>query len=414
MPRTILLLVPALAFGSAFQGCNGEALVDPIAERQIPEELRADVASVARSNNAFALDLYGEIRGESANIFFSPFSMTTALSMTMAGAAGRTEEEMASVLRHTLQRDALHRACGALVASLDRGSGRAGYRLQTANGLWTQQGYPFLEGFLSVPRDLYGAEAGHFDFAGNPEAARRRINEWVEGKTEGKIQDLFPSGTINPLTRLVLANAVYFKGNWHLQFDPDLTKTGVFHVGRDRDVQTPLMHRSGSFPFAEADGVKILEMPYMGKDLSMIALLPEDRDGLGRLEERLSLENIQGWMSLLSETTLEVTFPKFRTTSSIALNRVLADMGMPSAFDADLADFSPMIGRRELFIHAVVHKAFIDVNEEGTEAAAATGVSVGPTSLPPSFRADHPFIYLIWDNVTESILFMGRLVDPTA
>jgi serpin B len=418
MSRNVLLAIPAAVMGLA-QGCGGDPAVNPIAvnpieERRIPEALRGDVAEVARSSNRFAFDLYRDLAGDgSENLFFSPYSITTALSMTMAGAAGRTEGEMAVVLHLNLPGEQLHPACGALVASLDRGSQFSGYRLDIANGLWAQQGFPFLEEFLSIPRNEYGAEVGQFDFASEADAARRSINEWVAGKTADRIRDLFPPGTITDLTRLVLANAIYFKGNWDRRFDPDRTQEGDFYVGDGRSVRAPMMHQHGEFAYAEVEEVQILEMPYVGRDLSMIVLLPE-RDGLARLEERLDASTLLEWLPPRRETELYVSFPKFRVTAAYVLNQVLAGMGMPSAFDPDLADFSAMIGTKGLFIQTVVHQGFVEVNEVGTEAAAATGVGSGLTSAPPEFRADRAFVYLIRDNVTETILFLGRLVDPTA
>ncbi|MGH2571071.1 MAG: serpin family protein [bacterium] len=416
-------LVRIAALAAAVAGCGSDPSAsspDPFEARQLPEELRADAASVVQSGNRFAVDLYARLAPEPGNLFFSPFSVSTALAMTHAGARAVTAEEMARVLHFSLEPASLHPAYSALIRSLDTGSGLGGYRLNVANRLWGQTGYGFLEPFLAITRGDYGAELAQLDFVAAPEPARAEINGWVEERTEGKIVDLFPPGTIGELTRLVLVNAIYFKGSWADRFDEADTRSNPFHLSASASVDVPTMSQTGEFARARVEDVDVLELPYQGGDVSMVILLPAAVDGLASLEARLTFENLTAWLAAVDGVEprdVEVSLPRFRTRSSFLLNDVLASMGMPAAFDPFAADFSGMNGRRDLFVSVVVHQGFVEVSEEGTEAAAATGVveALGYiTSAPPAFRVDHPFLFLIRDNLTGSVLFLGRIVDPSA
>ena len=394
---------------------NDPVRPDPFTVRAIPQEIASQVEEVVRANNAFTFDFYGSVRkDETGNLFCSPYSVATALSMAMAGAAGETDTEIRRVLRATRPEGELHPAMGALIASLNRGTALLGYELATANRIWAQEGFPFLDSCLDVLRTDYLAELGTLDFTKDPEACRATINDWVESRTRDRIRDLFPAGAIDGNTRMVLANAIYFKGLWAVQFDPEDTRDLPFRVDAARSVTAPFMHRSLETRFGGDGTARIAELPYKGKDLSMIVILPIAADGLSAVEESLSVEQLDAWMGTLETHTWDVYLPRFTFTSRFALNQVLSGLGMPGAFDPERADFSDLDGRRDLFLQAVVHKAFIAVNEEGTEAAAATGISVGITSLPPEFRADHPFLFLIRDNLTGSVLFLGRVLDPSA
>lgn len=415
-PRSLLRWLACLLGGFLVAGCGSNSPQTPPPDafevRKLPDALAPDAGRIAEANNRFALDLYTRLGAESGNLFYSPFSIATALEMTLAGAHGVTDEEMRRVLHLDLPADQLHPASGALVKSLDRGIALGGYRLSVANRLWGQSGYTFLEPFLATARDDYGAGLEPLDFQNAAEDARGTINAWVEEKTEGRIEDLMPEGSVNDLTRLVLTNAIYFKGDWARPFDPRRTQDRPFHVATGTDVNVPLMTQEGEFRVAFLDGFAALELPYAGNDLSMLVLVPHAIDGLGALEQRLTIENLTEWIARLDTGHVEVSLPRFTTSSSFSLGETLAAMGMPSAFDPSSADFSGINGNRDLSISAVVHKGFVAVNEEGTEAAAATGVSVGVTSVPPSIVADHPFLFMIRDHVTGSILFVGRLVDP--
>jgi serpin B len=252
---------------------------------------------------------------------------------------------------------------------------------------------------------------------GQTEKARQQINAWVEEQTQGKIRDLIPPGALDSLSRLVLTNAIYFKGDWTKPFDKGDTKDAPFHVTTRQKFDVPMMYQESRFPFWAGESLKILELPYGTGDLSIMVLLPDEIEGLAKLEARLTDDNLTRWLSGLRREKVRVYLPRFKLTSQFQLASTLKDLGMTLAFLSDEADFSGMDGKQDLFISAVLHKAFVDVNEEGTEAAAATGIVVGATAVlipkePPVFRADHPFVFLIRDNRTESILFLGRLVNP--
>jgi serpin B len=413
MKRAVLIFT-LFALAAMAMACDEEDIIlNPFEERKIPEELAADAASVVNSNTRFALDFYAEVSSEPGNLFFSPFSISTALAMVYAGAAEVTESELADVFHFPLEQEQLHPAYGALVASLNRGTDLGGYELSTANGLWLQQGFPFLESFVEIPTTYYDAILETLNYAADPEGSRGRINGWVADKTRGRIEDLFPSGSITQQTVFVLANAIYFKGRWASEFDPDRTREESFKVSPDMEVRVPMMHQTAKFDYADFNDLKVLEMPYVGEDISMILFLPETVDGLPQLEAQLTVENMTSWISSLRNGRVGVTIPKFSMTIRFRLKQVLSAMGMPSAFSAGQADFSGMTGSGNVWIDDVFHKAFVEVNEEGTEAAAATGVG-GPTSGPPGFVANHPFIFVIYDNVTGSVLFMGRVIDPSA
>jgi len=374
-----------------------------------------ELAAVGGGNNQFAFDLYGRLAGEQdGNLFFSPYSVSTALAMTYAGARGNTEAEMADTLHFTLSQDRLHPAFGSIISDLND-SQREGYQLNVANRLWGQQGYGFLAEYLDVTRQHYGAELAQLDFIGETEQSRLTINHWVEEQTQQKITNLIPSGALSPWTRLVLTNAIYFKGDWKYQFAPELTQGASFQAAPGEQLSVQMMHQQRRLNYAALPTFQMLEMPYTGEDLSMLALLPNEPDGLAELESWLTAERLDQSIDQLFASTVSVFLPKFEMTSQFGLTPVLASMGMPEAFNAGAADFSGMSGERDLFISSVIHKAFVEVNEEGTEAAAATGVVVGTTSVPPLpelFRADHPFLFLIRDNRTESILFLGRVTHP--
>ena len=377
----------------------------------------ADVRAVVEGNNRFALDLYGRLRsGRPGNLFFSPGSLSTALAMTYAGARGQTAEQMAQVLHFRLPPEKLHPAFSDLRRAWDADGEEAGYQLSVANRLWGQEGFDFRPEFLATTRESYGAELAQVDFARQAEPARQRINTWVEEQTQGKIRDLIPPGVLDAMTRLVLTNAIYFKGDWAEPFQKSATKDAPFHVTARQQADVPLMHRQDDFRYWAGDGVKVLELPYGKGDLAMLALLPDEIEGLAALEAGLTAENLSRWLSGLRKREVRVSLPRFTLTSQFQLADVLGAMGMTRAFTPGEADLSGMSSEEELFLSAVVHKAFVDVNEEGTEAAAATGVAVKAVAAIPAepvvFRADHPFVFLIRDNRTGSILFLGRLVNP--
>ena len=402
----------------AVLGCSG---ADGDSTREIPRLAQRDLPAVVEGGNLFAVDLYRKLGEGGGNLFFSPLSLSTALAMTSAGAAGETKEEMEEVLHFPVDVESVHPSFGALAESLAQGSASGGYRLDIANRLWGQPGFEFEKEFLAVTKQHYGAGFETLDYAKAPDKARETINRWVEEQTSDRIQELLPSGSIEALTRLVLTNAVYFKGDWQNQFDRKSTEQAPFYAGGERPVETPLMMSKGDYRYVRYPDFQVLELPYVGEDLSMIVVLPAARDGLADLEAQLSNEKLTGWIRGMAQKEVTVYLPRFEMKTGFSMKDTLSEMGMPSAFvppqegDPDSADFSRMTGARDLFINGVFHKAFVKVNEEGTEAAAATGVTIGLTSMPLEpevFRADHPFLFLVRDRVTGSNLFMGRLVDP--
>jgi serpin B len=376
---------------------------------------RADLETVVKGDNEFAFDLYGQLRNKDGNLFFSPESISMALAMTYAGARGETADEMAKTLHFTLPPNKLHPTYAALIRELNGEGKKRGYKLSIANALWGQKGEGFKDDFIKLTHDNYGAGLREVDFAHAAEEVRQEINTWVEKQTQDRIKDLLQPGTVDAMTRLVLTNAIYFKGDWSSQFKKDRTREEEFDDGTGTKTKTPLMQQRARFRYFDAGNLQVLEMPYAGKDLSMVVLLPRKSDGLAELEKLLSADQHAGWLAKAREEEVEVTLPKFKTTSKFDLNDQLSALGMKKAFIAGQANFSGMNGREDLYLGFVLHKAYVDVNEEGTEAAAATGVGVKALALPkyPVFRADHPFVFLIRDTHTGGILFLGRLVNPT-
>jgi serpin B len=378
----------------------------------------AEKAKIAEAVNAFAFDLYAQVRGGKGNLFLSPYSISSALAMTYAGARGQTADEMAATLKFPAdwlaQADRIHAAFARLNADLNA-EGKP-YELTVANRLWGQTGYGFLPTFLGLLGKHYGAGLEEVDFARNTEGARKTINTWVEKQTRDKIKDLIPPGGVQPLTRLVLTNAIYFNGTWMHQFEKKRTKDAPFTLGPFRTITVPTMNQTEHFRHADCGTFQMLEMPYKGNELAMAVLLPKQADGLPALEGRLSAAMLAERLRSLKHENVRLYLPRFTMTWRVLLAGVLKTMGMPLAFNASKADFTAMNGGVEpLWIDEVIHKAFVDVNEEGTEAAAATAVvmvGAGRPREPVIFRADHPFLFLIRDTRSGAVLFMGRVVNP--
>lgn len=377
-----------------------------------------DEKAVANSCNAFATDLYGRLRSEnSGNLFFSPYSVSVALAMTYAGAEGQTGEQMAKVLHFPLPAAKLHPAFSNLQKRMAFDGETPPFQLRVANRLWGQKGFHFLPAFLKVTSDDYGAGLGLVDFK-QAEGARKTINSWIEEQTDRRIQDLLAPGVLDASTRLVLTNAIYFKARWEHEFGERATNDAPFHLPGRQEITAPLMHQQHRLRYGESGDVQALELPYADDGtLSMLILLPKKIDGLSDLEKQLTGESLQKWSAGLKTRLVNVHLPKFKMISEFELGDVLSSMGMPLAF-SDKADFSGMSAEEQLCFSAVIHKAFVDVNEEGTEAAAATALALRSATgrtrpeEPVEFRADHPFVFLIRDNRTDAVLFLGRLVNP--
>lgn len=374
------------------------------------------VKSLVGGNNQFAFDLYSKISENSEkNIFFSPWSIYVALGMTYEGARGKTADEMKSTI-HLPENDAVRKPSFARIQNLLNENKE--YTLETGNALWAQENFPFLDDYFDTIQNYYGGKVTDLDFVGDLDEACNTINDWVSEKTRGKIENLIKRSMITPLTRLVLTNAIYFKGDWLKQFNEDETQEDDFWIEPENSVKVPMMTLSGEnakFNYAETDDLKALELPYKGEQLSMLILLPKERFGLGDLEKTIEPEELEEIKEQLHEEKVSIRMPKFKFETKYKLSETLKEMGMPTAFNPGVANFSGMNGRRDLFIDFVVHKAYIEVNEKGTEAAAATGVGMKLTAVPSekTFHADHPFLFLIQEEGTGNILFMGGVSNPS-
>jgi serpin B len=393
--------------------------VKPLVLNNDPAQAKADRPALVQGNNAFACDLYDELRQTPGNFVYSPYSISTALGMTYAGARGTTADEMAKVLHFTLPQERLHPAAGALARDLagETAAKKRKYHLQLANALWGQKDLAFRDDFITLTRTSYGAGLYKVDFINARDDARREINDWVARETKDKIKDLLQDGHLSPATRLVLTNAIYFKADWVVKFDTNWTKAKPFQVAADKKVDAQMMSQRSHLNHLDGGTFQMLELPYEGKEVSMLVLLPKKADGLPELEKALTAEQLAAWHGKLKQIDVQIHLPKFKMTSAFELKKALSRMGMPTAFQFPGANFSGITGEPSLFISQVVHKTMIDVNEEGTEAAGATAVVMDTGGEPPPnpvrFDADHPFVFLVRDNASGSILFVGRVADPT-
>jgi serpin B len=383
-------------------------------------EAKGSSGSVVEGNTGFAFDLYARLSSQPGNLFFSPYSISTCLGMAYAGARGDTESQMAGVL-HFKKGDAqIHSSFGQLQRDL-HGAERAGIELKIANGLWAQKGELFLPAFFTIVEDDYQARVGQADFASRPDLVAGEVNRWVAQQTEGKIQQILPPDSVDSKTRLILADAIYFKGMWAKEFPESDTSTQWFYVSGYQRVDALLMRLEAEVAYAEDDDMAAVELPYTGRQLSMVILLPRPRnglDGVAVVERKLTPSFLDHFLGQSKKEEVEIFLPKFTLESDRSIKDTLVKIGMVDAFSG-AADFSGINGKRDLYISQVLHKARIEVSEKGTEATASTTVEMGAygarkASPPPLvFRADHPFIFLIRDTRSKSVLFMGRVVDPT-
>jgi len=388
----------------------------------------AQVQSVVDGNTRFALNLYSQLATNSGNLFFSPYSISTCLAMLYAGASGNTDRQMSQVLGFGTNQQQFASLYGELQAELEADQQTNAIALNIANALWVQEGFPFLPSFLTTATNQYQANVGQADFATDADAVRQTINNWVAQETQNKIQNIVPPGAIDASTRLVLANAIYFLGAWSIPFEVTNTATRPFHLSSSNLVQVPLMYQplikdgngnAITFNYMQSWGpdssndFQAIELPYASNQLSMLILMPWEIDGLRQLEQQLTPAFLTNVLGQLRPQPLEIVLPKFAVASSFNLGRTLAAMGMSDAFTPGAADFSGIDGGQDLFVGGVLHKAWGQVNEAGTEAAAAT-VIINDSTLPPGFRANHPFLFLIRDTRTGSVLFLGRLTDPSS
>jgi serpin B len=417
----IALLLSVIASIQLSQPAAGEVLESDKERITSPDVSTSEQSLLVEGNSAFAFELYQALREEEGNLFYSPHSISLALAMTYAGARGETAQQMADTLQFLLEQERLHPSFNWLDAELaSRGEGAQGqdgegFRLNIVNAIWGQKDYEFLSDFLDVLAQNYGAGLRILDFITETEKSRLAINQWVSDQTEGRIEDLIPQGAIGELTRLVLTNAIYFNAAWEYPFDEDMTADGPFYLLDGGQVTVPMMQQTESFSYAEGEGYQAIELLYDGGELSMVILLPEDGK-FQAFEEGLQAQQVSDIISGMQATEVALTMPQFEFDSGFSLKDTLAGMGMPVAFSS-AADFSGMTGKRELFISDVIHKAFVSVDEAGTEAAAATAVIMELTAVPePAVEVtiDHPFIFLIRDIETGAVLFVGRVLNPGA
>jgi len=417
----IVLLLPVIASIQMAQPVAGEVLKSDKERITSPDVSTSEQALLVEGNSAFAFELYRALKGEEGNLFYSPYSISLALAMTYAGARGETAEQMAATLQFLLEQERLHPAFNWLDAELaSRGEGAAGkdgegFRLNIVNAIWGQKDYEFLSDFLDVLAENYGAGLRILDFITETEASRLAINQWVSDQTEGRIEDLIPQGAIDALTRLVLTNAIYFNAAWENPFNEDMTADGPFYLLDGGQVIVPMMKQTEAFGYTEGEGYQAVELLYDGCELSMVVLLPE-AGNFEAFEEELQAQQVDAIINDLQDTQVTLTMPRFEFDSEFGLKDTLAGMGMPIAFSSS-ADFSGMTGNRELSISDVLHKAFVAVDEAGTEAAAATAVIMKLTAVPEppvEVTIDRPFIFLIRDIDTGAILFVGRVMNPGA
>lgn len=435
--RSLETLSFAFALSFAAAGCSNPAVTPPpddatcsdaaqpgcyvtsekarIANPGAPD---ADLQTTVAGNTAFALDLYQQLRTEPGNVFYSPFSISEALAMLSAGARGDTATQMAKALHFQLPQAKLHPAFNAVdLALASRGQGAAGkdgqgFRLTIANALWGQSGSHFEAPFLDTLGQNYGAGMHVVDFVGAAEGSRTLINTWVADRTEQRIKDLLPKGSVDADTRLVLTNAVYFNAAWQTPFKPEATLPADFTLLDGSKKKVPTMSGVQDMDYGDGADYAAVSLPYDGGELSMALILPT-QGSLDAFEASLTPERLQTILGGLSDHSVTITLPRFKIESSFSLAEQLGQLGMPIAF-TDAADFSGINGKGGLSVGSVVHKAFVDVSETGTEAAAATGVTIGVTSVPApaEIHLNHPYLFLIRDNATKTILFFGRVEDP--
>ena len=373
---------------------------------------------LVEANTAFALQLYGELRSSAGNLTLSPYSISCALAMTYAGARGDTARQMEQTLHFDPGNTSLHELFGRLAAALKAAQGSN--ELSIANAVWPQEKYPFLEEYLNVLNRDYGATVTPLDYEREAEPARAKINQWVDAKTRHKITEVIGPGVLNELTRMVLVNAIYFKGTWATPFRENATRPDKFYPQPDTTFTVPFMHKRDEFSYGENDELQVLVLPYIGGHLQMVILLPRRRDGIGPLESSLTPASLASWTSGMRDQEVAVALPRFKLSSGFLLAQALEALGLKDAFDPERADFSGLDGRTHwLCLSEVLHRTYIEVNEKGTEAAAATVLRgfLGAKHVPEhprEFRADHPFLFLIRDAATGSLLFMGRVGKPEA
>jgi serpin B len=411
---------------SGTPGSNVGTQQSSLARDLHPNPSAADQQALAAGNRAFAMDLFHALATANAgtNLFLSPYSVSIALAMTYGGAAGDTATQMAGTMHFTLPDAGLNQAFDSVdlaLASRGQAAAQSGdpFQLSVVNATWGQTGKVFLPAYLDLLAVDYGSGMHDLDFESDPEAARTTINDWVAQQTKDRIQNLLPENSIDDLTRLVLTDAIYFKASWNAPFDTTQTQDGTFTTLAGPAVTVPMMHASGTYPYAESATWQAVELPYVGGDVSMVVIVPV-AGSYADVEATMDGDALGTLLASLSAMEGTVTLPQFGVESTFSLKDELTALGMTDAFDQAKADFSGMDGAKDLYISAVFHKSFVAVDEAGTEAAAATAVVVGQRGVagPPAttftFVADHPFLFAVIDQPTGAVLFLGRVLDASA
>jgi serpin B len=380
----------------------------------------SDLATLVNGNNTFAVDLYEALHSQDGNLVFSPYSISLALAMTYAGARNQTESQMAKAMQFNLPQDQLHPAFNALDLELGnegkaQGSNGQPMQLNIANAIWAEQTYPFQQAYLDLIAKNYGAGIQLADFIKNFDPVRGQINSWVSNQTKNKINDLLAPGSVNSSTRMVLVNAIYFKADWAVPFDANNTNDSTFNLLDGSQTQVKMMNNSDlTLSYIKGNGYQAVELPYNGNTAAMDIIMP-DEGNFQNLESALDPGRLNTILNSMQSTPIALGLPKFTFTTNFSLSDQLKSLGMADAF-SDHADFSGMTGNRDLFISDVIHKAFVAVDEKGTEAAAATAVMIAGMSAPLQDKVqlviDHPFIFIIRDLKSGQILFVGRVLNP--
>lgn len=423
--KTIRIILPLLILSMTFSACGprpqGQASVAKSNLQRVaaPDVPTNDLTTLVNDDNAFAFNLYQSLLSKDGNLVLSPYSISLALAMTYAGARGETESQMAKALHFSLSQERLHPAFNQLDMNLTQESQTTSkdqqpLQLNIANAVWAEQTYPFLQAYLDLIAQNYGAGIHLADFINQFEQARMEINNWVSDQTKEKIQNLIPNGALNANTRMVLVNAIYFKADWQEQFDPNNTTDAPFHLLDGSQVQVKTMSDTLHVPYVKGNGYQAVELPYQGNSAAMDILVP-DEGNFDQFESTMDFQKMNEVLSSVQNTAVMLSLPKLTFNSEFNLSHQLAALGMPDAFDGNKADFSGMTGEKDLFVSDVVHKADISVDEKGTEAAAATGVIMEATSAmvtQVNLKIDRPFLFVIRDLKSGQILFMGRVLNP--
>jgi serpin B len=370
--------------------------------------------SITEGNNKFAINFLQKVANSSTNAFFSPYSISTALFMTTGGAKAETGQQMLNVLYQPENTPEYHKKFGEHIALVEK---KEKIQLNIANSIWMQKGTKFLQDYIDLLNNAYKAKINECNFKDNPDAEAKKINKWVEGKTKDKIKDLIKPGVLKPSTRMVLVNAIYFYGGWMKEFDKKDTKEDNFYQNDGKTNKASFMNAEYKMQYSEDNNFELVSIPYANNEASMLVFLPKKKGNFENDIKALDYKEYTSLAGLLNSQKVNLTFPKFTMTAEYELKQTLSEMGMPLAFTDD-ADFSGMTGKPDLKIDKVIHKAFIDVTEKGTEAAAATAVIMTTKSAMLDkdkiiyFKADHPFIFMIKDNATGQILFAGVVNKP--